>query len=53
MIYDNAEELFESLLDRYQIGLETSIRSSDVVFDCVGLFYSNVIKWIQIVVDFI
>ena len=44
MIYDNAEELFESLLDRYKIGLETSIRSSDVVFDCVGLFYSNVIK---------
>ena len=53
MIYDNAEELFESLLDRYQIGLETSIRSSDVVFDCVDLFYSNVIKWNQIVVAFI
>ena len=37
MIYDNAEEvikeLFESLLNRYQIRLETSMRGSDFIFD--------------------
>ena len=43
MIYDNTneviKELFESLLNRYQIGLETSIRSIDFIFDCVHLLY--------------
>ena len=29
------EEFFESLLNRYQILLETSIKSSDFFFDCV------------------
>ena len=35
MIYNNADEgiekLFESLLNRYQIGLETSMRGSDFI----------------------
>ena len=43
MIYDNTdevtEELFESVLNRYQIGLETSMRNSDFIFDCVHLLY--------------
>ena len=33
------EELFESFLNRYQIGLETSVRGSDFIFDCVHLLY--------------
>ena len=42
MIYDNAgeviiKELFEYVFNRYQIGLETSIRGSDFTFDCVHL----------------
>ena len=43
MIYDNAkeviEELFEWLLNRYQIGLETWMRGSDFIFNCVYLLY--------------
>ena len=31
------EELFESLLSGYQIGLETSMRSSKFIFDSVYL----------------
>ena len=31
------EELFNSLLNRYQIGLETSVRGSDFIFDCINL----------------
>ena len=31
------KETFESLLNRYQIRLETSIRCSDFIFDCVNL----------------
>ena len=41
MIYDNAdeviEELFESVLNRYQIGVETSIKCNDFFFDYVNL----------------
>ena len=33
------EELFQSLLSRYQIALETSIRGSDFIFDCAHLLY--------------
>ena len=33
------EELFQSLLFMYQIGLETSLRGSDFIFDCVQLLY--------------
>ena len=43
MIYDNTDEvikkLFESLLSRCQIGLQTSIRGSDFIFDRVHLLY--------------
>ena len=39
MSYDNANEvineLFESPLSRYQVGLETSMRGSDFIFDSV------------------
>ena len=39
MLYDNANEvvnaLFESLLSRHQIGLETSMRGSNFIFDLV------------------
>ena len=33
------KELFESLHNSYQIGLETSMRDSDFTFDCVYLLY--------------
>ena len=43
MTYDNAnvvvDELFGSLFARYQIGLKTSMRRSDFVFDSVQLLY--------------
>ena len=43
MTYDNADEgiekLFESLLSKYQIGLETSMRDSDFIFGCVYTLY--------------
>ena len=43
MIYDNVDgviaEIFESLLSRYPIGLETSIRGSDIICDYVRLLY--------------
>ena len=51
MIYDNAGEvigeLFESLLNIYQIRLETSMRACNFIFDCVSLLYfyiTNTIK---------
>ena len=37
MTYDKAdgvEEFIESLLSRYQIALETSMKVSDFIFDC-------------------
>ena len=44
MIYDNLdktiEELFDSLLPRYQVGVATKMRVSDFTFDCV----TNAIK---------
>ena len=45
------EKLFESLLSRYQNNVETSMRGSDFIFDCVYLLFMNVIKQIQTVVD--
>ena len=33
------EEIFQLILSRYQIRLETSIRSCDFIFDCVHLLY--------------
>ena len=43
MSYDNANgvvnEIFESLLSRYQIGLETSTSETDFIFESVKLLY--------------
>ena len=43
IIYDNAdkviEELFKSLLNRYQIGFEASTRGSEFIFACVYLLH--------------
>ena len=43
MIYDNADEvikeLFKSLLNACKVGLETSMRDSDIIFDCGNLLY--------------
>ena len=33
------EEIFQSLLSRHQIGLETSLRGSDFILDCDCLLY--------------
>ena len=42
-IDDKADEIieknFQSLLFRYDIGLETSMKSNDVVFNCIHLLY--------------
>ena len=52
MPYDNAKvvvnKVFESLLSRYQIGLETSMGGSDITFDSVQLFYYKCRKWVVI-----
>ena len=32
------EKIFQSLPSRHQIGLETSMKGSDFIFDCVHLF---------------
>ena len=52
MIYDNVDgaikELFELLLHRYQIGLETSMRRSDFIFDCVYFLYFLHFKYDEI-----
>ena len=46
--YGDANEIiekpFDSLFSRYQIGLETQLIRSDVIFDCVNFFITNVIK---------
>ena len=39
--YEVVNELVESLFSRYQIGLETSMRGSDFIFDSVQLLYYN------------
>ena len=43
MIFNKAdeaiEELFESLLNGYQIGLETSMKGSDFIFDSINLLH--------------
>ena len=36
---DEVIEPFQTLFSRYQIGLETSMKSSDFIFDCVYLIY--------------
>ena len=56
MIYDKAnegmEELFESLLKRYQIRLVTSIKGGDFIFMFIYCV-TSVIKYIWIVEDHI
>ena len=48
MIYDKADEvakeLLESLLNRYRIELETSMRGSDFIFDCLNLLRNKCLK---------
>ena len=48
MIYDKThdviKELFELLLSGYQVGLKTSIKDSDFIFDCVYLLYYKYYK---------
>ena len=48
MIYDKADEitkeLLESLLNRYRIELETSMRRSDFIFDCINLLCNKCLK---------
>ena len=43
MVNDKADEVTEkpvqSLLFRYQSGLDTSMKASDFIFDCVYLLY--------------
>ena len=52
MIYDDANEvterLFESLLSRCQIGLETKMRGSDFIFGYVNLIYYKYHKTMSI-----
>ena len=54
MLYDNADEvvnsLFESLLFRYQVDLETSMRVSDFIFDSVQILYYRCHKILNVVV---
>ena len=45
--YDASEVVngfFQSLLSRYQIGFETSMRGSNFIFDSVQLLYYNYLK---------
>ena len=53
MTFDNVNGIIkESLLSRYQIEIETSMRGSDFIFDGVNLIYyiTNVIKNLNVVV---
>ena len=36
---EDMEESFESLLSKYQIGLETSMKGSNLIFNCAYLLY--------------
>ena len=52
MINNKAEgvigTLFESILNRYQIGLETSMRIICFIFDCVYLlYYKFILLWFK------
>ena len=45
IIEETVEERFQSHLSRYQFGLETSMKVSDFIFDCVNLLqYKYVIE---------
>ena len=47
------KKVFKQLLNRYQKNLETSMESSDFIFDYVNLMYCRYHRIIQIVVDHI
>ena len=55
MIYDKADEvikeLFESVLSRYQIGLEISIKVRDSISGCFHSFKYKCYKIIRIAAD--
>ena len=56
MAYDDVheviEQIFESLLSRYQVGLKTLMRGSHFIFDDLISYIMNVIKSIsKVVVD--
>ena len=48
MINDTADKIFQSLLSRYQIKLETLIKGIQVAFNCVLLIYYECHKIKQI-----
>ena len=33
------EQLFESLLNRYKVGLDVTIRGSEFIFDCLFIMF--------------
>ena len=39
MIRDKADEIIKERLSRYQIGLETSRKGGNFIFDCVNLLH--------------
>ena len=39
------EKLFQSLFSRYQIGLETSMKGSDFIFDCIHWLYYKILNF--------
>ena len=41
---ENIEELFESFLQRYQKGLQKSMRGSELIFDSIDISYYNLNK---------
>ena len=49
--YAVIEKCFWSLFSRYQIGLETLMKSIDFIFNCVQLLYYKCIKETRIVMD--
>ena len=55
MIHDKVGEviksLFESVYNRYQIVLKTSMKGSDFIFNCINLLHYKCYKKIWIVVD--
>ena len=57
MINDKPDEvivkLLESLFSSYQIGLETSMRDSDFIFDCVNMLSNKCHKMSSKKVDHI
>ena len=47
MAFDGVNEVigeFLSLLSKYQINLETTMRCGDFIFDCVNLIITSAIK---------